>query len=266
MNQQDEVCLSVILPSFNDPRIFAAIASVMRFDDIGCTTLLIIDGGSKPELVAEIKKSVRAQDRVISEKDKGIFDGLNKGLAMVSTEFLGWLGSDDFFAPDLRASELVRDLKKTDILVANTAHFSAHTITRITYSWPVRWGLQKCGLNNPHFSTFGRSDYFKRAQFNLQSPVADIEYFLEVFAMQPRIVTTDRITTYMAEGGFSNGSLKTFIRNTRWCWGLYWRFGGAGAAISSVPLRLIYKLGTRAMHACLAVLRPRRSRIPVIPV
>ena len=254
--------LSIILPSFNDPRIAVAIESVLKFDDLGCTRLLVMDGGSNPDLVAKIRSLVRAQDVVLSDKDEGIFDALNKGLSMVSTEFLGWLGSDDFFAPTFKASTLMPKLQETDILIANTAHFSGRSITRVTYSWPIRFSLNRYGLNNPHFSTFGRSSFLKQMSFNRQSPVADIEYFLSVFALKPRVTTIPDVATYMAEGGFSNRSWRDFVRNTRCCWSLYAKHNGIAAAITSIPARIVYKLGSRVLHASRSFLFPERSKIP----
>ena len=43
--------LSIIIPSFCDSRILTAIASVKRFDDIGRTQVVIVDGGSDDSLL-----------------------------------------------------------------------------------------------------------------------------------------------------------------------------------------------------------------------
>lgn len=256
--------ISVILPSFNDPRILTAISSVVDFDDIGCTRILVVDGGSRGELLATINGAVRKQDLVLTESDKGIFDALNKGLSLVSTEFVAWLGSDDFISPDIKASRLLSMLNETDILVANTAHFRGRTVTRMTYSWPVKFGLYRFGLNNPHFSTFGRSSFFKRVRFPLDSPVADIDYFLAIFALNPRVSVISETTTYMAEGGFSNASSSTAVRNLIYCWSIYARYFGVLSATISMPIRASYKVGSRLFHWGRALLRLESSRIPFI--
>lgn len=58
---------------------------------------IIIDGGSKDSTIDIIKKY---QDRIyywISEKDKGIYDAMNKGLKIASGDFVIFLGADDHF-------------------------------------------------------------------------------------------------------------------------------------------------------------------------
>lgn len=83
--------LSIIIPSFNDLRILRAIESVRRFDDVGQASIVVVDGGSKPEVVAKIAEYLTADDILISEPDKGIFDALNKVLQRVRQRTLAGL-------------------------------------------------------------------------------------------------------------------------------------------------------------------------------
>ena len=87
--------LDIIVPSFKDPRILVTIASIRRFDDDDLTRIIIVDGGSDEELLGKIKALLNSDDILIAEPDKGIFDALNKGLRACTSEFVGWLGSDD---------------------------------------------------------------------------------------------------------------------------------------------------------------------------
>lgn len=75
---------------------------------------VVIDGGSTDGSVDIIKKYT---DRIafwVSEKDNGISDAFNKGLAHCDGEVVGILNADDWYAPD--AVELaVRQLEKADV-------------------------------------------------------------------------------------------------------------------------------------------------------
>lgn len=204
--------LSIIIPSFNDPRIFQAIDSVRAFDDVGQVAIVLIDGGSKPDFVARLAERLTPDDILISEPDRGIFDALNKGLAAATTEYIGWLGSDDAFTGEVKAGEVIRNLEHGDLFVAHTAHVRGDAVTRITHSWSSRHRLAHLVFNNPHFSTFGRSSLLKSEQFPLDLRGADIAYFLRIFSRRPVVRTSPKIATFMEVGGYSNANYKTSLK------------------------------------------------------
>jgi glycosyltransferase involved in cell wall biosynthesis len=203
--------ISIILLSYNDPRIAEAIESVRRFDDIGTVGLVVIDGGSTPEIRELIASRMMPDDVFVSEKDKGIFDALNKGMDRSMGEFIGWLGSDDVFSGRVTASEVVATLSSHDVLVAGTALVRGDQVIRVAHALPSRLGLVKYGLNNPHFSTFGRASVLKSERFEVGRHGADIAYFLKIFDKSIRVATSEKIATIMNEGGFSTGSYKVML-------------------------------------------------------
>ena len=61
---------------------------------------IVVDGGSKDDTIEQVKRFETAfGDRLkwISEPDKGIYDAMNKGIAMASGDVVGILNSDDYF-------------------------------------------------------------------------------------------------------------------------------------------------------------------------
>jgi glycosyltransferase len=243
--------LSIIMPSFNDARIIEAIESVRRFDDIDTVKLAIIDGGSRSEIVDLLKAAVRPGDILVSEPDKGIFDGLNKGLDRVDTEFLGWLGSDDFFTGQVKASDVIRELERADIFVCGLAMFREQQVRRLFKARVVGWGLVRYGLHNPHYATFGRSALLTAHRFPLSHKGSDIEYFLDVFSTNPRVMTTASIGVAMREGGFSNQSRERILEINRTLFAVYRdRVGLIGAALA-----LALKLGWKVLGRAAALMR-----------
>lgn len=240
--------LSIIIPSYNDPRILRAIDSIRDFDDGGLVSIVVIDGGSKQALIDDIASKLSTQDILVSEPDKGIFDALNKGLAASNTDYIGWIGSDDTFSGDIKASEVILNLESCDLFIANTAHVHGDTVTRITHSWPSRHNLARLGLNNPHFSTFGRSALLKRERFPLNLRGADIEYFLCIFRHKPMVRTTSKISTFMEEGGFSNSSYKSIIKTNAELYSVYKTHVSAPIAALAVATKLGYKIAVKACY------------------
>ena len=64
---------------------------------------IIIDGKSTDDTLNIIKKyepDFEGRIRVISEKDSGIYDAMNKGIALASGELVGIVNSDDYYEQD----------------------------------------------------------------------------------------------------------------------------------------------------------------------
>jgi len=59
---------------------------------------IIVDGGSTDETMAIVREREFARVRWISEADKGIYDAMNKGVALATGELVGFLNSDDRYA------------------------------------------------------------------------------------------------------------------------------------------------------------------------
>lgn len=241
--------ISLIIPSYNDLRILRAIDSVRAFDDGGLVSIVVVDGGSAREVVAQIADCLTDGDVLISEPDCGIFDALNKGLDVARTPYIGWIGSDDALTGEVKAREVVQCLIAADLFVATTVHVQSGIRKRVTYSWPAKFGLVRFGLNNPHFSTFGRSELLKRERFPLSLRGADVEYFLRIFKGSPRIVTSNRVCTLMEEGGFSNSSYRSILKTNVELYSVYRRHVLAPVAGLAVLAKLTYK--------CLSVLSCR---------
>lgn len=61
---------------------------------------LVIDGGSKDntvEIIQEYAPKFAGRMRWVSEKDKGMYDGINKGIRMATGDVVGIINSDDFY-------------------------------------------------------------------------------------------------------------------------------------------------------------------------
>lgn len=96
---------SVVMPSLNQVQfIEAAIASVLG-QDYPRIELIIADGGSTDgtqDLLARLQ-SCDSRLRWFSEPDKGPADALNKALQHTRGTLIGWLNSDDLYAPGAMA-------------------------------------------------------------------------------------------------------------------------------------------------------------------
>src|SRR6185369_15034173 len=83
--------ISIITVCFNAQLgIDAILKSVeaLRYKDF---EYLIIDGGSKDGTLEIVRRYGHVVTKVVSEPDRGIYDAMNKGIALASGEFLWFL-------------------------------------------------------------------------------------------------------------------------------------------------------------------------------
>ena len=59
---------------------------------------IVIDGGSTDGTVDAIRKYEKSISKWISEPDRGIYDAMNKGIALCSGDYIGMLNADDMFS------------------------------------------------------------------------------------------------------------------------------------------------------------------------
>jgi glycosyltransferase involved in cell wall biosynthesis len=84
---------------------------------------IIMDGASKDNtlLIAREYAHKMPQIRVFSEKDKGLYDAMNKALALATGDFVLFLNSGDHLhAPDTLALIAAQITPQTDVLYGDT--------------------------------------------------------------------------------------------------------------------------------------------------
>jgi glycosyltransferase involved in cell wall biosynthesis len=95
---------AIVTPSYNTgAHVGAAVSSVLG-QDWPFVDYVVMDGGSTDDTV-EVLKSFGPRLRWVSERDRGQADAINRGFAQATGDVLGWLNSDDTYAPGaLRAA------------------------------------------------------------------------------------------------------------------------------------------------------------------
>jgi len=96
----ENIKISIITPSYNQGEfIEQTIQSVLKqtYKNI---EYIIADGGSTDQTLKVIDKYRDQIDAVISEKDNGQSDAINKGFKLATGELIGWINSDDILYPD----------------------------------------------------------------------------------------------------------------------------------------------------------------------
>ena len=90
--------LAIVTPSYNTGRYIGdAVRSVLE-QNYPRVDYVVMDGGSTDGTV-DVLRSFGPRLQWVSQKDKGQSDAINRGFARTEGEVLGWLNSDDTYAP-----------------------------------------------------------------------------------------------------------------------------------------------------------------------
>ena len=97
---ENKPLISIITVVYNgEKHLEETIQSVINqtYDNV---EYIIIDGGSTDGTLEIIKKYEDKIDYWVSEKDRGMYNALNKGFSCANGEYLGWLNADDTLFPN----------------------------------------------------------------------------------------------------------------------------------------------------------------------
>jgi glycosyltransferase involved in cell wall biosynthesis len=211
---------------------------------------IVVDGASN-DGTQEIVKRYRAHIAgFVSEPDRGIYDAMNKGIAMASGDVIGILNSDDVYADYRVISDLAGRLEATgaECVYGDLVYTDRETPTRVLRRWKAgdyRPGAFEWGWMPPHPTFFVRRTVYERlGGFLIQlRTAADYELMLR-FIHRHGISTTylPRVVTRMRVGGVSNVSLRHRIaayKEDR----LAWRANGLRLGMATLLLKRVRKIG-----------------------
>ncbi len=116
----ENALISIIIATYNaGSKLRGCLASIDQ-QEYGNIEILIIDGESTDNSLELVKKSNGRSITCISEKDRGIYDALNKGIKLAKGHWLYFMGADDRLSPDF--SELAFKLKDSNTIYYGNTH------------------------------------------------------------------------------------------------------------------------------------------------
>lgn len=215
--------VSVITVCFNSAStIEDTIRSVIRQDHLDVEYILV-DGGSADATMEIIDRYRDRIATVISERDRGIYDAMNKGVKAATGEVIGILNSDDYYSDEHVLSDIVRLFKEThcDGAYADLVYVDRKNEHRVVRRWiagDYKPGKFLQGWMPPHPTFFVRSRFYAEfGAYNLSlRSAADYELMLRfIHRHHIRLAYLPRVITHMRTGGQSNVSLRNRIRANR---------------------------------------------------
>lgn len=180
---------------------------------------IIVDGLSKDNTL-EIVNEYGHVAKVISEKDNGIYDAMNKGVQLATGDVIGILNSDDFYTEPAILSKVAQAFEDPAIeaVYGDLQYVNAGNVQLVTRTWKSGRYQKRAlyfGWMPPHPTFFVRRHiYEKCGRFNttLRS-AADYELMLRVLLKyDAHVQYIPEVLVKMRAGGMSNASFKNRLR------------------------------------------------------
>ena len=99
--------VSIITVSFNSAKTIADTIESVLSQDFPEIEYIIVDGNSSDDTIKIIRQYENRISKWISEKDHGMYDAMNKGIAMATGDVIGILNSDDVYINNQVISEMM---------------------------------------------------------------------------------------------------------------------------------------------------------------
>lgn len=164
---------------------------------------IVVDGGSTDGTQEIIARHWDRIDKFISEPDKGIADGFNKGISMASGDWIGLINADDWYADDA-IETMVRHVTNDDyVYCGNVMLLGPNGYSHVKKS---KVGWLNLGMYVMHPTCFVRPVVYRQVgTYDLSLPVAmDYDMFLRIKRRGFPIKYADELVTYMRTGGNSS--------------------------------------------------------------
>jgi glycosyltransferase involved in cell wall biosynthesis len=207
--------ISIITATYNSAVTIKDTLECILHQDYPFIEHIIVDGFSSDNTL-QIVRGFPHVSKIISEKDKGIYDAMNKGIAAANGEIIGILNSDDIYSNSFVLSKIASVFKedKVDACYADLQYVHPRDTNKIIRTW--RSGNYKPlsfykGWMPPHPTLFVRRRVYEEAgNFNISlKSAADYEFMLRIFvkhSFQVRYIP--EFIVKMRTGGISNASFK----------------------------------------------------------
>jgi glycosyltransferase len=214
--------ISVITATYNSAQTLEDTMNSLNIQDYPDIEYIIVDGVSTDSTLKIVEQYGHRVTTLISEKDNGIYDALNKGIVLATGDVVGFLHSDDLFADDRVLSRIAAEFSKesTDAVYGDLHYVSKFDTTKIIRRWiSGNYNINK--FRNgwmPAHPTFymKREHYLSLGSFDLKLSISsDYESMLRYLWKNKLCVRyIPKVLINMRVGGESNRSLPNIWKKT----------------------------------------------------
>ena len=210
--------VSIITTTYNDSAALRKTVEQIKAQDYPNIEYIIVDGKSSDDTMDVIKEAAEHfgdRFRWISEKDKGIYDAINKGLRLATGDYIG-LCFDQFAGNDV-ISKMVAIMEKegTDGVHGDLDYMDGDQIIR---KWRQGQGNIRTGWMPGHPTLYLKKEVYDKYGFYKTDYriSADYEFMIRILKDgKVKLSYIPEVLIKMAHGGTSTKSLSAYLEGMK---------------------------------------------------
>lgn len=167
---------------------------------------IIVDGASKDDTLTIINRYKDNISKVLSERDKGLYDAMNKGISMATGDYLCFLNAGDCFHAEDTLQRMVDTLhgEQPDVIYGETALVDdAGTflrMRRLSAPEKLTWKSFKKGMLVCHQAFFAKRSLVEPYDLSYRFS-ADFDWCVRIMKKSSRLHNTHlTVVDYLSEG------------------------------------------------------------------
>jgi len=200
-----KIFFSIIVVSLNTKKEFIRSIKSIKDQNFKNYEIIVVDGVSKDGTINEILKLRKDIDKKIIEKDKGIYDAMNKGIKLANGNWTIFINSGDiFYSKDV--------LKKLSKICLHNKNFKIVFGDTMVNNGTINYKVKSEYFNNKtilmpfcHQSSAVRTYLLKKNLFNLKYTLSsDFNFFLFCYQNNHKFKKSNLIISKITSGGQSD--------------------------------------------------------------
>lgn len=214
--------ISVITVCYNSAKTIGYTLRSVREQTHDDIEHIIVDGGSKDNTLEVVRAEGPHVAKLISERDDGIYHAMNKGIALVSGEVVGFINADDFYADSSALSKIANAFQDESVeaCYGDLVYVSQDSSRAVRYwkSIPFIKGSFARGWCPAHPTFYVRKSTIERlGMFDRSFKLAaDMEFMMRYLECgQIRAIYIPDVLVRMRVGGATNQSWRNIVQQNK---------------------------------------------------
>ena len=165
---------------------------------------VIVDGGSTDKTLDIIKNYDKHISLWISEKDKGIYDAMNKALNLITGDYVWFMNAGDEIYSKNTVEEIFRDFSNEDVFYGKTQLIKqdGNVLKVTTTPQSLNWKSFQFGMVVSHQSIIFKSSLISKYDLSYKI-VSDQDWIINNLKKSQNIKNTNQVLSKYLLDGFS---------------------------------------------------------------
>lgn len=193
--------ISVVTVTFNAEKTIKRTVDSLLSQDYNNIEYIIIDGGSNDNTIEILGKDKNRFDKIIIEKDQGIYDAMNKATKVASGDFLIFMNAGDTFFSNNAITKSVMLITNIEALYYGDAIYVNELISEKIWRGGSFSKYRLSKTNICHQTIFYPKYIYKSYSYNLRYKLfADWAYNIQIYKKHKFIYLDQTIAYYDSTG------------------------------------------------------------------